>query len=93
MCPDDFYQLFTLRAMMADTIIPAIYGLLIGKSTHDYDLFFEKIFEQDDFHSESIMADIVTGTIKLMKGKLPNVIHKGNIISTKRINYKKFYYT
>ncbi|CAF1988425.1 unnamed protein product [Rotaria magnacalcarata] len=62
-CPDDFYQLFTLHAMMTDTIIPLVYGLLIGKSNNDYNLFFEKIFEQDDFQPESIMTDFETGTI------------------------------
>ena len=68
---------------MTDTIIPLLYGLLIGKSTHDYNLFFEKILEQDDFQPQSIMTDFETGTIKSVKEKLPNVIHKGNIISTK----------
>ena len=29
------------------------------------------------------MTDFETGTIKSVKEKLPNVIHKGNIISTK----------
>ncbi|CAF4128120.1 unnamed protein product [Rotaria magnacalcarata] len=78
-CPDDFYQLFTLHAMMTDTIIPLVYGLLIGKSNNDYNLFFEKIFEQDDFQPESIMTDFETGTIKSVKEKLPiyNVVHKG----------------
>ena len=69
--------------MVTDTIIPLLYGLLIGKSTHDYNLFFEKILEQDDFQPESVMTDFETGTIKPVKEKLPNVIHKGNIISTK----------
>ncbi|CAF3452497.1 unnamed protein product [Rotaria socialis] len=72
MCPDDFYQLFTLHATMTDTIIPLVYGLLIGKSTNGYHLFFEKIFEQDDFQPESIMTAFETGTIKSAKEKLPN---------------------
>ncbi|CAM4983192.1 unnamed protein product [Rotaria socialis] len=29
-CPDDYYQLFTLHAMMTNAIIPLVYGLLIG---------------------------------------------------------------
>ena len=68
---------------MTDTIIPLVYGLLIGKSTHDYNLFFEKILEQNDFQPESIITGFETGTIKSVKEKLPNIIHKGNIISTK----------
>ncbi|CAF5071703.1 unnamed protein product, partial [Rotaria sp. Silwood1] len=28
-CPDDYYQLFTLHAMMTNAIIPLVYGLLI----------------------------------------------------------------
>lgn len=77
MCPDDYYQLFTLHAMMANTIIPLVYGLLIGKSTNDYNLFFEKILEQDNFQPDSIMTDFESGTIKSVKEMLPNVLHKG----------------
>ena len=71
---------------MTDTIIPLVYGLLISKSTHDYNLFFEKILEQDDFQPESIMTDFETGTAKSVKEKLPNVIHKGNIIIATKNN-------
>ena len=65
--------------MMTDTIIPLVYELLIGKSTHGYNLFF-------DFQPESIMTDFETGTIKSMKENLPNVIHKGNIIIVTKNN-------
>ncbi|CAF0846070.1 unnamed protein product [Rotaria sordida] len=77
MCPDDYYQLFTLHAMMTNAIIPLVYGLLIGKSTEDYNLFFEKVLEQDDFQSESIMTDFETGTINSVKEMLPNVLYIG----------------
>ena len=77
MCPDNCYQLFTLHAMMTNVTIPLVYGLLIDKSSEDYNLFFEKVLAQDNFQSESIMTDFETGTIKSIKGKLPNVLHKG----------------
>ncbi|CAF4780521.1 unnamed protein product [Rotaria sp. Silwood1] len=76
-CPDDYYQLFTLHAMMTNAIIPLVYGLLIGKSNDDYNQFFEKLFEQDNFQPESIMTDYEGGTIKSVKEMLPNVLHKG----------------
>ncbi|CAF1126879.1 unnamed protein product, partial [Rotaria magnacalcarata] len=76
-CLDEFYQLFTLHAMMKNSIIPLVYGLLIGKSTNDYNLFFEKVLEQDNFQPDSIMIDFETGTIKSVKEMLPNVLHKG----------------
>ncbi|CAF3646667.1 unnamed protein product [Rotaria socialis] len=76
-CPDDYYQLFTLHAMMTNAIIPLVYGLLIGKSSEDYNLFFEKVLEQDNFEPESIMTDFETGTIKSVREMLPNVLHKG----------------
>lgn len=63
-CPNEFYQLFTLHALLTSTIIPPVYGLLIGKSTKDYNSFLSKIFEQDDFRPESIQTDFETGTIK-----------------------------
>ncbi|CAF2052943.1 unnamed protein product [Rotaria magnacalcarata] len=63
--------------MMKNSIIPLVYGLLIGKSTNDYNLFFEKVLEQDNFQPDSIMIDFETGTIKSVKEMLPNVLHKG----------------
>ena len=62
---------------MTTTIIPLVYGLFIGKSANDYNTFFEKILEQDDFRPESILTDFETGTIKSVKDMLPNVLHKG----------------
>ncbi|CAF1005735.1 unnamed protein product [Rotaria magnacalcarata] len=70
-CPDDYYQLFTLHAMMTNAIIPLVYGLLIGKSADDYNLFFEKVLKQDNFQPESIMTDFEAGTIKSVKDMLP----------------------
>ncbi|CAF3907105.1 unnamed protein product, partial [Rotaria sp. Silwood1] len=75
-CPDDHYQLFTLHTMMTNAIIPLVYGLLIGKSAEDYNLFFKKVLVQDDFQSESIMTDFETGTMKSVREMLPNVSHK-----------------
>ena len=85
MCPDDFYQLFTLHAMMTNTIISLVYGLLIGKSADDYNLFFQKILEQDSFQPESIMTDFESGTIKSVKEMVPNVLHKDNASYEKKI--------
>ena len=80
MCPDDYYQLFTLHAMMTNAIIPLVYGLLIGKSSEDYNLFFAKGLVQDNFEPESIMTDFETGTMKSVREMLPNVIHKGTFL-------------
>ncbi|CAF2033343.1 unnamed protein product [Rotaria magnacalcarata] len=75
-CPDDYYPLFTLDAMMTNAITPLVYGLLIGKSAEDYNLFFEKVLKQDNFQPESNMTDFETGTIKSVKDMLPNILHK-----------------
>ncbi|CAM4952107.1 unnamed protein product [Rotaria socialis] len=76
-CPNDFYQLFTLHALMTSTIIPLVYGLLIGKSSNDYSGFFKKVLDQDDFRPETILSDFESGTIKTIKEMLPNTTHKG----------------
>ena len=65
--------------MMNNTIIPLVYGLLIAKSADDYNLFFQEVLEQDSFEPESIMTDFKSGTIKLVKEILSNVLHKDNI--------------
>ena len=64
--------------MMANAIIPLVYGLLIGKHTDEYNFFFQKMSEQDNFQPETIMTDFESGTIKSVKEMLPNVVHKGN---------------
>ena len=63
--------------MMVNAIIPLVYGLVIGKSDQDYNLFFEKVLKQDNFKPQSIMTGFETGTIKSVKDMLPNVLHKG----------------
>ncbi|CAF4930321.1 unnamed protein product [Rotaria socialis] len=63
--------------MMTNSITPLVYGLLIGKSAEDYNLFFEKVSKQDNFQPESIMTDFETGTIKSVKDMLPNILHRG----------------
>lgn len=68
--------------MMKNAAIPLVYDLLIGKSHTDYNLFFDKVMEQDNFQPESIMTDFETGTIKSVSDKLPNVLHKGNFQCT-----------
>jgi len=78
-CPDDFYQMFTLHGLFKSQIIPLAYGLLIGKKASDYDKFFERIMEEDDFNPNSILTDFESGTIKSIKSLFPNVLHKGMI--------------
>ena len=78
MCPDDYYQLVTLHAMMTNAIIPLVYGLLIGKSSEDYNLFFENVLVQDNFE---------TGTIKSVREMLPNLIHKGTFLYIHKKKY------
>ena len=70
--------------MMTNTVIPLVYGLLIGKSTNDYNLFFEKLLEQDNFQLGSIMTDFEAGRIKSVKEMLPNVLRKGTALLTKK---------
>lgn len=60
-------------------IIPLVYGLLIGKSATDYNKFFQKILEVDDFTPESILSDYESGTIKSIKDLFPNAVHRGKL--------------
>ena len=68
--------------MMTNVTIPLVYELLTGKSSEDDNLFSEKLLAQDNFLPGSIMTDFETGTIKSVKGMLPNVVHKGLLQST-----------
>ena len=55
-----------------------VYGLLIGKSVSDYNHFFERIMEEDDFNPHSILTDFESGTIKSIESLFLNVVHQGN---------------
>ena len=66
------------HVLMTSTIIPLVYGLLIGKSSSDYNNFFKIVLNQDDFRPETILTDFETGAIKSVKEMLPNVSHKGD---------------
>ena len=61
--------------LMNNTVIPFVYGLLFGKSATDYNLFVEKVLEQDSFQPESIITAFESSTIKSVE-MLPNVLHK-----------------
>ena len=67
---------------MTKTIVSLVYGLLIGKSTDNYHLFFEKTLKQDNLQPESIMTDFEIDTIKSVRERTPKVLHKGMFSST-----------
>lgn len=56
---------------MSSVVIPLVHGLLVGKSTKDYNNFLKKVLEQDDFNPESIQTDFKSGTLKSIKQSLP----------------------
>ena len=62
---------------MMTTIIPLVYGLLIGKNADEYSSFFKIVLDHDDFHPETILTDFKTGTVKAAKDMLPNVTRNG----------------
>lgn len=78
-CPDDFYQLFTLHGLSTSQIIPLVYGLPIGKKADNYDDFFNNILKEDNFSPESILTDFESGSIKSIRTLFPNVLHKGTV--------------
>ena len=61
--------------------MPLIYGLLIEKSSNDYDDFFDRILEHDDYNPDSILTDFELGTIKSISVNRPNVNHQGESIN------------
>jgi hypothetical protein len=69
--------MFTLHALLVNTAILVVYGLLVAESAADYNQFFEKILDQDTFEPMSIMTDFEQATIKSVKEKFPNVLQKG----------------
>ena len=67
---------------MINTTVSLVYGLLIGKSTHNYNLFFEKALKQDNLQPESIMTDFEIDTIISVRERTPKVLNKGMFSST-----------
>ena len=76
-CPDEFYQMFTLHGLFKSQVVPLVYGLLIGKKTEDYNDFFRIIMDRDDFNPETILTDFEAATLKSVKGLFPGILHKG----------------
>ncbi|CAF5217779.1 unnamed protein product, partial [Rotaria magnacalcarata] len=70
-CPEDFYQMFTLHGLYKSQVIPLAYGLLVGKKTTDYDHFFRRIMDEDDFDPETILSDFEAATIKSINSLFP----------------------
>ena len=48
--------------------------------------FFQKVLEQDNFQPETIMTDFESGTIKSIEEMLPNVVHKDNSYSFRKMD-------
>ena len=67
---------------MTNTTVSLVYGLLIGKSTDNYNLFFETALKQDNLQPESITTDFEIGTIKSVRERIPKALHKGMLSST-----------
>lgn len=76
-CPDEFYQMFTLHGLFKSQIVPLVYGLLMGKKAEDYDDFFKVVMDEGDFNPETILTDFEAATIKSVKGLFPRALHKG----------------
>lgn len=64
--------------MFSLQIIPLVYVLLIGKSTDNYNDFFEQLLLQHDFQPESILVDFESATLKSIKTNFPNAHPIGN---------------
>ena len=56
---------------MTNTTVSLAYGLLIGKSTDNYNLFFEKTLKQDSLQPKSIMTDFEIDTVKSVRERTP----------------------
>ncbi|CAF5216306.1 unnamed protein product, partial [Rotaria magnacalcarata] len=69
--------MFTLHGLYKSQVIPLVYGLLVGKKTADYDHFFRRIMDEDDFDPETILSDFEAATIKSINSLFPNIVHKG----------------
>ena len=74
---------------MTNMTVSLVYGLLIGKSTDNYNLFFEKALKQDNLQPESILTDFEIGSIKSVRERTLKALHKGMFSSTQKINSEK----
>ncbi len=77
--------MFTLHGLYKSQVIPLVYGLLVGKKTTDYDHFFRRIMDEDDFDPETILSDFEAATIKSINSLFPNITHKGKSDVVSRI--------
>jgi hypothetical protein len=66
MCPDNFYQLFTIHAYVGEKTVPSIYFLLDSKSEDIYSKIFSYLF-QLGLNPEFIVSDFEIAVINAAK--------------------------
>ena len=57
-CPETFYQLYTLHVNIGHACIPRVYGLLPNKTKESYNTFFQKVKDLlESLRPENLMID------------------------------------
>ena len=79
-CPDIFYQLFTVHVLVQDNVLPCLYGLLPNKSKDTYCRFWEGLrnnTEEYDMQPVSVVTDFELASVQAFKEYFPNAIVTG----------------
>ena len=77
-CPEIFYQLYTLHALINERVIPCIYALLPNKTEETYHRFFSEVaVVLQQYVPSDIMMDFELASINASSVNFPGVEMKG----------------
>lgn len=75
--PKVFYQLYTVHAMVNETIIPCIYAFLPNKTRETYQRFWAGVASLETLEPESIMTDYELAAVQALQAIFPNTTVAG----------------
>ena len=76
-CPEIFYQVYTIHALVNGRVLPCLFALLPNKNQQTYQIFFREISNLVPGIPQDILFDFERAAMNTMQLLLPNVEIKG----------------
>ena len=76
-CPEIFYQIYTIHALVNGRVLPYLFALLPNKNQHAYQIFIREMSNLVPGIPQDILFDFERAAMNTMQLLLPNVEIKG----------------
>lgn len=81
MCPQLFYQLWTIHGLVHNAILPLVFVLMVRKTEQLYNRILDVLCDGRNFQPEIIITDFETAAINSIRVSLSNKANINHIIS------------